>query len=84
MEKRFQTMFTVPDSANGSSQNNVGYSVIHCQALDRPAWKYYSEEQRWHPTLHLHMSQGRRKVHHHGLKSYLNFGMETLILELYG
>ena len=41
----------VPDSANGSSQNNAGTSLICCQALDRPAWNSFSEEQRWHPTI---------------------------------
>ena len=36
----------VPDSANGSSQNNAGSSLIRCQALRRPAWNSLSEEQR--------------------------------------
>ena len=36
----------VPDSANGSSQNNAGSSLIRCHALGRPAWYSLSEEQR--------------------------------------
>ena len=35
----------LPDSANGSSQNNAGSSLIRCQALGRPAWNSLSEEQ---------------------------------------
>ena len=36
----------VPDSANGSSQNNAGSFIIRCQALGGPAWNSLSEEQR--------------------------------------
>ena len=36
----------VPDSADESSQNNAGSSLICCQALGRPAWNSLSEEQR--------------------------------------
>ena len=43
----------LPDSANGSSQNNAGSSLIRCQALGRPAWNSLSEEQRWCPTLSI-------------------------------
>ena len=35
----------VPDSANGSSQNNAVSSLIPCQALGRPVWNSLSEEQ---------------------------------------
>ena len=35
----------VPDSANRSSQNNAGSSLIHCQALGRPAWNSLSKEK---------------------------------------
>ena len=41
----------VPELANGSSQNNGGSFLIHCQALGRPAWNSHSEEQGWHPSL---------------------------------
>ena len=41
----------VPDSSNGSSQNNAVSSLMRREALGRPAWNYHSEEQRWHPTL---------------------------------
>ena len=41
----------VPDSANGSSQNNAGFSLIHYQALGRPAWNSLSEEHCWCQTL---------------------------------
>ena len=35
----------VPDSANGSSQNNADSSLMCCQALGRTAWNFHSEEQ---------------------------------------
>ena len=41
----------VPDSANGSSQNNANSFLICCDALGRPAWNSHSEEQCWHPIL---------------------------------
>ena len=41
----------VPDSADGSSQNTAGSSLICCEALGIPAWNYHSEEERWHPTV---------------------------------
>ena len=40
----------VPDSANGSSQNNAGYYPIHCQDLGLPAWKSHYKEQSLNPT----------------------------------
>ena len=43
----------VPDSANGSSQNNAGYYLICFETLGRSAWNSHSEEQQWHPTFCL-------------------------------
>ena len=43
----------VPDSANGSSQNITGSSLIRCHALGRPAGISHPEEQNWNPTLCL-------------------------------
>ena len=44
----------VPDSANGSSQNNASFSLICCQALGRTAWNSISEKQWWHQTFRLY------------------------------
>ena len=46
----------VQDSANGNTQNNAGSSLIHCEALGRPAWN--SEEQRWQPALVTGLNNG--------------------------
>ena len=35
----------LPDSTNGSSQNNAGSSLIRCQALGTPASNSLSDEQ---------------------------------------
>ena len=69
----------VPDSANGSSQNNSGYYLICFETLGRSAWNSYSEEQRWHPTFCLLNNPESE----HSLKCQLpsSYGMTRLFIE---